>query len=120
VLIVLLKVMVKFETTVKALSEKLEQSHSEYILGNKYVNRNEIDLILMDMFLNDANSFFFSSLFSCSFTKADAQLYGHLYPILYAKIPEYQDLRNILLQQKALVDYVNNMDSDVQGSTLLV
>jgi len=79
----------KFETTVKALSDKIQQNNSNYLLGD-------------------------------NFTKADAHLYGHLYPILHTKVAEYENLRNILLKFKPLVDYVNNIEKDVHGLTLLV
>jgi hypothetical protein len=60
-----------------------------------------------------------NDLFS-SFTKADAHLYGHIYPILHTRFPEYDRLRNILQKYKPLVDYVNNIERDVHGLTLLV
>lgn len=58
-------------------------------------------------------------LFS-SFTKADAHLYAHIYPILHTRFTEYENLRNILHKYKPLVDYVNNIERDVHGLTLLV
>jgi len=79
----------KFETIIQALSEKLEQNKSTYLLGE-------------------------------NFTKADAHLYGHLLPILQTTIPEYENLRNILIKYQPLVDYINNLEKDVHGLTLLV
>jgi len=81
--------LIKFETIIKALSEKIQQNNSNYLLGD-------------------------------NFTKADAHLYGHLYPILHTTFTEYETLRNILLKFKPLVDYVNNLEKDVHGLTLLV
>ncbi|CAF4894600.1 unnamed protein product [Rotaria magnacalcarata] len=81
--------LTKFETTVKALSNKIQENHSNYVLGD-------------------------------NFTRADAHLYGHLYSILHMQISEYENLRNILHKYRPLVDYVNNLDSDVNGLTLLV
>ncbi|UJR27892.1 hypothetical protein I4U23_009157 [Adineta vaga] len=74
--------LIKFETTVKALSNKIQQDNSNYLLGD-------------------------------NFTKADAHLYGHLYPILHTKVVEYENLRNILNKLKPLVDYVNNLEKDI-------
>ncbi len=60
------------------------------------------------------------SIYFSSFTKADAHLYGHLYPILHTNFLEYENLRNILLKYKPLIDYVDNLEKDVHGLTLLV
>ncbi|CAF1321615.1 unnamed protein product [Adineta steineri] len=81
--------VMKFETTVKALSDKIQQNNSTYLFGD-------------------------------NFTKADAHLYGHLYSILHSKIIEHEDIRNTLLKLKPLVDYVNNIERDVHGLSLLV
>ncbi|CAF3038058.1 unnamed protein product [Rotaria socialis] len=80
--------LTKFEITVKALSNKIQENHSNHVLGD-------------------------------NFTRADAHLYGHLYSILHMQISEYENLRNILHKYRPLVDYVNNLDSDVNGLTLL-
>ncbi|CAF4646544.1 unnamed protein product, partial [Rotaria sp. Silwood1] len=77
--------LIKFETTVRALSNKIQEMNSGYLLGN-------------------------------NFTKADAHLYGHLYTILHTNISEHENLRNVLLKYKPLVDYVNNLERDVHGA----
>lgn len=100
--------MNKYETTLQALSDKIQQNDSNYLLGEKYV---------VLFFLRE---FYFSMDFIFSFTKADAHLYGHLYPILHLNVVEYENLRNILVKFKPLVDYVNNLEKDVHGLTLLV
>ncbi|CAF0824722.1 unnamed protein product [Adineta ricciae] len=79
----------KFEITVKALSDKIQQNNSNYLLGD-------------------------------NFTKADAHLYGHLYPILHSRVTEYEALRNALHKLQPLVNYVNNLEKDVHGLTVLV
>ena len=56
---------------------------------------------------------------SPSFTLADAHLYGHLCPILHGKISEFEPLRDILLELKPLVNYVNTLERDVHGLSLL-
>ncbi|CAF1513876.1 unnamed protein product [Rotaria sordida] len=81
--------LIKFETTVKALSNKIQEINSDYLFGD-------------------------------DFTKADAHLYGHLYTILHTNISEHENLRNILVKYKPLVDYVNNLERDVHGLTILV
>lgn len=64
----------------------------------------------------------FSLDYSCSFsfTKADAHLYAHLYALLHTNIPEYENLRELILKYRPLVDYVDNLDKDVHGLTILV
>jgi hypothetical protein len=81
--------LTKFETTLKAISDKIQQANTPYLLGN-------------------------------DFTKADAHLYGHLFSILHLKLAEYDSLRNQLLKMTPLVDYVNKLERDVHGLTLLV
>jgi len=81
--------LLKFETTLKALSDKIQQTNTNYLLGK-------------------------------DFTKADAHLYGHLFAIRHLNIAEYDDLRNILLKLTPLLDYINNMERDVHGLTLIV
>ena len=56
---------------------------------------------------------------SVSFTLADAHLYGHLCPILHGKISEFEPLRNILVELKPLLNYVNTLERDVHGLSLL-
>ena len=60
---------------------------------------------------------FYSLYFS--FTKADAHLYGRLFPILYMNIAEYENLRDIILKYEPLVDYLNDIEKTVDGASLL-
>ena len=60
------------------------------------------------------NKFYFFS-----FTRADAHLYGHLYPIIHTDVVEYENLRHILLKLEPLVDYISNLEKDVDGATFL-